>query len=71
MRTEIFRSEETVGKPFPKIMCGGGGLLVLFRKYNQGTVINPDENHYVGDFSKVWNMDSFTEFDGRVVLIDD
>jgi len=57
--------------PFPKLMKAmtGGGQIVLFHKPRVGQVVHQAEYHHpVGYFCDSWNMGTFEDYDGSVIL---
>ena len=56
-------------KCFPKLMINNDGLLILFLKYAEGTVIYGEWYTYTkGHYCKCVNMDNFTDYEGEVTL---
>ena len=66
---------EQAEKPFPKLMISEilTTTIVLFSKQGLGVVVNqsPSTSIKLGDFSEVWSMDAFKDFDGKVTLSND
>jgi hypothetical protein len=58
-------------KPFPKLMIGEGGSLVLFRKDSCGTKIYGGAGSRVARYSTTWVMGRFSDFDGELTISND
>jgi hypothetical protein len=58
-------------KPFPKIMKGELGSIVLFREPKKGTLIIPKDGFPVGYYQEQWNMDVFTDYNQPITLQND
>ena len=58
-------------KPFPKIMKGELGSIVLFREPKKGMLIIPNNGFPVGYYQEQWNMDLFTDYNESITLQND
>ena len=64
-------------KPFPKLMVNKEpeyDLIILFSDKDNGTVISDndtDSPYEVGYYSKAWEMQDFTDFEGSITLSND
>lgn len=67
LTSKIENGEAVAEKPFPKIMRGTStGSLVLFNKYECGTVIvcgSDSRNYTLGHRSNGWDMSYFEDID--------
>ena len=62
------REESSEEKKFPKLMIGGGGIVVLFNTDCEGTVVGGKEYESIGHYSIGWNMEAFKDYNGEVTL---
>lgn len=54
---------------FPKLMISTGGMIVLFESKTSGAVVMEGSGHrIIGEYSKTWNLNLFTNFNGKVEL---
>lgn len=55
--------------PFPKLMISRKGTIVLFYEEHCGTCLkSPLGNTPIGSYSRDWDMECFSDFDGEVTL---
>jgi hypothetical protein len=73
MTVKITNPKQTSNKPFPKLMISDMGRIVLFREEFRGTLIahDPQGIDEIGYTSSSWQMDSFVDFDGEIMLKND
>ena len=66
---EVTLSEESkvTVEQFPKLM-ESDELIVLFNKPEEGVVLKPNTIHRMGDYSKGWDMNQFTDYNKPVTL---
>jgi hypothetical protein len=66
------RKSEKKELPFPKLMESNQneGLVVLFTSQNVGVAVAQGDQgfHVIGHTSNSWNMFSFGDYDGKVIL---
>jgi hypothetical protein len=58
-------------KPFPKLMKGSEGTLVMFFKSGQGTVISTNKPNIpllTGEYYKGFTMSEFTDYNEPITL---
>jgi len=54
---------------FPKLMISCKNTIVLFEaEYTGVVVLQGQADQYIGDYSENWNMNIFTNFNGKVEL---
>ena len=58
-------------KPFPKIMKGEFGSIVLFTEPKKGMLIFPNDSFPVGYYNEKWDMDVFTDYNEPITLQND
>ena len=68
MIESVVKEYAVLGNEYPKLMVAGGGLIVLFCGDEHGAVIEPNDIWECGYYSRDWNMDEFTDFNGTVTL---
>lgn len=56
-------------KPFPKLMKhNNSDLIVLFQRYKEGVVLYSGSGHEVGENSKTWNIENFTDYNEPITI---
>ena len=64
------KAEEKI--KFPCLMqLIDASFVVLFKSEDEGVIIVPDDNHYVGDHSVMWDIEKFQPFEGEITLSND
>lgn len=59
-------------KPYPKLMVGSSGRIVLFTSEGVGTALNnAGAWEQAGYFSKHWTKGKFKDFEGSITLSND
>ena len=53
---------------YPFLGIAATGLVVLFNKPSEGTVIEMFGGYKIGEISNIWNMDHFKPFTGSITL---
>ncbi len=53
---------------FPKLMADSVGRVVLFKKWNVGTIIASKEITDIGNCYTNFSMEAFHDFDGQITL---
>ena len=61
---------------FPKLMIitadvTDKGMIVLMRKYEEGTVVREGKSYTIGFSTDSWCMEDFSEFKGSITLSND
>ena len=55
-------------KEFPKLMIAGAGVVVLFNRDCEGTVVGGEEYETIGHYSTGWDMEAFKDYEGEITL---
>lgn len=48
--------------------CGGGDMIVLFERYNSGTIIGHPDKRVIGKKLSFVDLSRFERFEGEVIL---
>ena len=61
---------------FPKLMIitadvTNKGMIVLMRKYEEGTVVRENKSYTIGYSTDTWQMQHFSDFKGSITLSND
>jgi hypothetical protein len=54
--------------PYPKLMEGTSGVIVLFWGTKKGVTVNSNAFYSIGHFSYNWDMFCFKEYTGKVTM---
>lgn len=69
MKIKDKQAKSVVAMPFPKLMKAKSGAIVLFRRPQCGTVIEPGSSpSNTGQYYDDWYMDDFKDFHGTLRL---
>ena len=68
---QAVQQQENKVKEFPKIMIGGGGLIVLFIEPEKGIILRTGDihpSHRDGKYCDDWNMEYFTDYNEPITI---
>ena len=70
MKVKVIESKGKEEIPYPKLMESNSGAIVLMYKEGEGTVLklNSKGGLEMGEYVPGWEMDCFTDFDGKLEL---
>jgi hypothetical protein len=70
IKVTIGESKTQDEKPFPKLMQGISGTIVLFQQTKKGFVVNAVEGvcFIIGEYSDDWAMHKFTDYNEPITL---
>ena len=73
MKIKVKQKKDKTKPEYPKLMqCNFSNdyyMIVLFRKYETGTVVDSNCSEYeIGYYSNNWDMDDFKNFEDKLVL---
>lgn len=54
---------------YPKLMISReDGAIVLFMGHEEGVCLRAGRDEDIGEYSEVWDMSAFSDFDGSITL---
>jgi hypothetical protein len=68
MKTTLTPKADILTPPYPKLMQGETGVVVLFTGKGCGFVLVGADIYKVGHFSSDWYTSGFKEYTGKVTL---
>ena len=69
MKVKVIESKAKEERPFPKLMEGDGGSLVLMNSKGEGTLLRAGTVlRELGEYSNEWFMACFKDFEGKLEL---
>jgi len=70
MKVRVIENEEKEEMPYPKLMEGNSGTIVLMEARGCGTSLRLGKYSSIrlGEYSQDWAMDCFKDFEGKLEL---
>ena len=70
MKVRVIENEERAKIPYPKLMEGNSGTIVLMEARGCGTLLRLGKysSDKLGDYLQTWHMDCFKDFEGKLEL---
>jgi len=68
MKIIIKIKEKEQQHKFPKLMISCSGNIVLFKKWEEGVIISSENEESIGRSYNNFDMSSFVDFNGEIIL---